>query len=148
MFWLFYLVLRKRRQNNEFCWFLTKNQTDQIIEIVVKMPRIDEICREKLVSDVLEEKEGLTPLQDGFLPRLEKHLCQQFGITEDSPFLVEIQQKCKYVAEQAADKWRKYRGKQIDIFKNNRGMYFKCGESRFDVLTYVVSATQLIDICF
>ena len=44
------------------------------------MPRIDEICREKLVSDVLEEKEGLTPLKDEFLPRLERHLCQQFGI--------------------------------------------------------------------
>ena len=102
------------------------------------MARIDEICREKLVSDVLEEKEGLTPLQDGFLPRLEKHLCQQFGITEDSPFLVEIQEKCKYVAEKAAEKWRKYRGKEIDIFKNNRGMYFKSGESRFDVCTYLV----------
>ena len=91
---------------------------------VVKMARIDEICREKLISDVLEEKEGLTPLQAEFLPRLERHLCRQFGINEESPFLVELQKKCQYVADQAAEKWRKYRGKQIDIFKNNRGIYF------------------------
>jgi hypothetical protein len=86
------------------------------------MARIDEICREKLISDVLEEKEGLTPLQDEFLPRLERHLCQQFGINEESPFLVELQQKCQYLAENVAEKWRKYHGRQSAIFKNNRGM--------------------------
>ena len=105
------------------------------------MPRIDEICREKLVSDVLEEKEGLTPLQDGFLPRLERHLCQQFGINEESPFLAELQKKCQYLADQAAQKWRKHQGRQVAIFKNNRGMYFESGESR---LTYI---SGIVKVC-
>ena len=104
------------------------------------MPRINEIPREKAVSDVLHEKKGLTPLQDEFLPRLEQHLCREFGINDDSPFLDELHKKCEYLAEKTCEIWRKHHCRQIEIFKNHRGMY---RVSRNDVRIIASFVSQL-----
>ena len=83
------------------------------------MQRINEIPREKAVSDLLEN--SITPLNCHFTVHLEAHLSTEFGIDEESPFLPKLQSDCEKFANEAIKLWRTGRGDQGRIFKKNRG---------------------------
>ena len=87
-----------------------------------KSQRINEISREKIVSDLLEKK--IRPTSNEFLDRLHLELCQEFGMDPvDSPFSDQLFKTCGNFSREAANLWRKKRGNEKVIFANNRGVY-------------------------
>ena len=83
--------------------------------------RINEISREKIVSDLLEKK--IKPTSDNFLASLHLELCQDFGMNPvDSLFSDQLFKKCENFSKEAAKLWRKRRGKEETIFAYNRGV--------------------------
>ena len=87
-----------------------------------KSQRIEEISREKIVSDLLEKK--IKPTSDNFLDSLHLELCQEFGMDPvDSLFSDQLLKKCENFSKEAAKLWRRRRGKEEAIFANNRGVY-------------------------
>ena len=86
-----------------------------------KSQRINEISREKIVSDLLEKK--IKPTSDNFLASLHLELCQDFGMNPvDSLFSDQLFKKCENFSKEAAKLWRKRRGKEETIFAYNRGV--------------------------
>ena len=86
-----------------------------------KSQRINEISREKIVSDLLEKK--IKPISDNFLASLHLELCQDFGMNPvDSLFSDQLFKKCENFSKEAAKLWRKRRGKEETIFAYNRGV--------------------------
>jgi hypothetical protein len=86
--------------------------------------KIEEIPREKLVSDLLED--DIKPTDYDFVAKLHMRLCQEFGIDDiESPFSDQLKKKCENFAYEAVKLWRKRGGRQGAIFSNNRGMYNK-----------------------
>ena len=91
---------------------------------MAKMQRINEIPREKVLSDLLEN--NIKPTDNNFTTYLEKHLCTEFGLDLDSPFMPKLQSDCDKFAIQAVILWRKHHGKQERVFAKNRGKIEKC----------------------
>ena len=86
---------------------------------MAKMQRINEIPREKVLSDLLEN--NIKPTDNNFTAQLEEHLSIEFGIGVESPFLAKLQSDCDKFVIQAVILWRKHRGKQERVFAQNRG---------------------------
>ena len=86
---------------------------------MAKMQRINEIPREKVLSDLLEN--NIKPTDNNYATCLEKHLCTEFGLDLDSPFMPKLQSDCDKFAIQAVILWRKHHGKQERVFAKNRG---------------------------
>ena len=91
------------------------------VENTPKSQRINEISREKIVSDLLEKK--IKPTCDNFLASLHLELCQDFGMDPvDSPFSDQLFKSCEKFSTEAAKCWRKRHGNEDRVFANNRGV--------------------------
>ena len=87
-----------------------------------KFQKINEISREKIVSDLLEKK--IQPTSDDFLASLHLELCQDFGMDPvDSPFSDQLLKTCENLRKETTKLWRKNRGNERLIFATNRGVY-------------------------
>lgn len=87
-----------------------------------KSQKINEIAREKIVSDLLEKK--IKPTSYGFSDRLHLELCQDFGMDPvNSPFSDQLLKTCEIFSKEAANLWRKKKGNERIIFSCNRGVY-------------------------
>ena len=91
---------------------------------MAKMQRINEIPREKVLSDLLEN--NIKPTDNNYTTCLEKHLSTEFGIDINSPFLSKLQSDCDKFAIQAVILWRKHHGKEERVLAKNRGKIEKC----------------------
>ena len=91
---------------------------------MAKMQRINEIPREKVLSDLLEN--NIKPTDNNYATCLEKHLCIEFGINLDSLFMPKLQSDCDKFAIQAVILWRKHHGREDRVLAKNRGKIEKC----------------------
>ena len=115
---------------------------------MAKMQRINEIPREKVLSDLLEN--NIKPTDNNYTTCLEKHLCTEFGIDNlDSPFMPKLQSDCDKFAIQAVILWRKHHGKEERVLAKNRGKIEKCSVLK-GIQTKVVNCQKQVEVnqCF